>query len=93
MAKKKTKKETEVAKPVPHVDSTTARSDSDARVGAFVNVVKGKHKGRYGVLETVVTLGKDGYPDAVIVVSRDEHADRIVASYDDLVPAEAGERP
>jgi len=92
VAKKTSKKETK-ATPVPHVDSTTARSDSDARVGNFVTVAKGKHKGRYGVLETVVTLGKDGYPDAVIVVSRDERAERIVASYDDLVPAEAGERP
>ncbi len=76
-----------------HVDSTTARSDDDARVGQFARVVSGKHQGRYGVFDTVAEYNdKDGYPKTVILVTRDEHAERLVVNYSDLRPAEPGGR-
>lgn len=91
-AKKKEKKAKKAAKAVTHIDSTTARDDADARVGHFVQAISGEHKGRYGVLDSVATVGSDGYPSTVIVVTRDDDAEHIVVDYGDLVPAEAGER-
>jgi hypothetical protein len=76
-----------------HVDATTARSDDDALVGQFAKVVSGKHQGRYGVFDTVAEFDKqDGYPKTVILVTRDEHAERIVVNYSDLRPSLAGGR-
>lgn len=76
-----------------HVDSTTARSDNDALAGHFAKVVSGKHQGRYGVFDTVAEYNdQDGYPKRVILVTRDEHAERLVVNYSDLRPAEAGFR-
>jgi hypothetical protein len=90
MAKaKKTKK---AIKPITHIDSTNARDDLDARVGHFVQAVNGEHQGRYGVLDSVATVGTDGYPSSVVVVTRDDENEYIVVDYADLVPAEAGER-
>lgn len=89
MAKKKQKK---AVKPITHIDSTNARDDADARVGHFVQAVDGKHKGLYGVLDSIVTVGADGFPSTVIVTTRDDEAQRVIVDYADLVPAEAGER-
>jgi hypothetical protein len=76
-----------------HVDSTTARSDKDALVGQFARVESGKHQGRYGVFDTVAEYDKkDGYPKTVILVTRDEHAERLVVNYSDLRPALPGGR-
>lgn len=90
MAKKKEKKK--AAKAVTHIDSTNARDDLDARVGHFVQAVDGEHQGRYGVLDSVATVGKDGFPSTVVVVTRDDENEYIIVNYGDLVPAEAGER-
>ena len=76
-----------------HVDSTTARSDADVPVGTFAKVTKGKHQGRYGVVDTVVgELDKDGYPKKVLLRTRDSEAERLEVNYADLEPSVAGLR-
>lgn len=88
------KKKTETSKKAEAVEVTdlTARSDADVRVGRFCKVVGGDHDGRYGVYERTSTYGDDGYPDEVIVATRDEDSMRIVVPYSSLVPSEAGHR-
>ena len=75
-----------------HVDSTTARSDEDARVGQFAKVVSGKHQGRYGVFDHVSEYKTNGYPKKIVIFTRDEHNEPIVVDYKDARPAEAGFR-
>jgi hypothetical protein len=63
------------------------REDGAAVLGHFVEVVDGKHKGRYGVFEEVSTSGR-----GAIVRTRDNDSARITCDISDLVPAEAGRR-
>lgn len=64
----------------------TQPDDSQATVGAFVDVVEGEHEGRYGVLVEAHSL------DTAIVRTRDAASERIVTKYSELRPAEAGRR-
>jgi hypothetical protein len=77
-----TKKKKESVPEIP-VDS---RDDSDARIGGFVEVVSGEHEGRYGVL-----ISAPGFHSCV-VRTRDANSERLVVSYDQLIPADAGRR-
>ena len=82
-AKKETRKASnKKADPVP----TDPQEDSEAKVGAFVDIVDGEHKGRYGVLEEAPDQ------DHCIVRTRDAASERLVVKYDELRPAEAGKR-
>lgn len=91
-ATKTVTKEVPVVAPV-HVDDSTARSDEDARVGQFAKVISGEHAGRYGVLDTVATYNtENGYPDSVVLVTRDAASENLVVNYADLRPAVAGGR-
>ena len=69
-------------KEIP-VDPT---DDTQAVEGGFVNVVAGKHKGRYGVLISAPSF------DSCVVRTRDDASERLVLSYDELEPAEPGGR-
>jgi ribosomal protein S4E len=91
--KKETKKKTiKSTKKTAKHDFAVDTTDDNARIGQFVYVAKGKHEGRYGVLETVVTQDSDNWPETVVVVSRDDNAERIVVDYSDLLPADSGVR-
>ena len=74
------------------VQDVTARSDDDALVGHFVDVVDGDHKGRYGVLDSTSEPDADGYPSRGTVITRDQHNETINVKYADLRRAEAGRR-
>lgn len=63
------------------------REDSAAVLGHFVEVIKGDHKGRYGVFEEI---GND--EKTAVVRSRDADSLRFTCPVADLVPAEAGRR-
>ena len=70
------------------VDNRTARSDSDAYHGSWVDVVSGEHAGRRGALLETVESEADGYPKVVSVRTRD--ADNLVlhVAYKDVRPSE-----
>lgn len=83
--------------PVPPVPSAiedypAPRDDNDARVGKFARVVSGPFDGKYGVYVRALTFGADGYPDLVLLRTRDERGDMLQVSYADLRPAAAGGR-
>lgn len=68
------------------------RDDNDVLSGHFCEVVEGEHEGRYGVLESTGTLGIDGYPDEVVVATRDADSENILVPYAAIRPAESGRR-
>jgi hypothetical protein len=68
------------------------RDDNDVLSGHFCDVVDGPYAGRYGVLESTGTLGIDGYPDEVVVLTRDADAENILVSYADIRPSASGRR-
>ena len=89
------------SKPVPKVDQRdatvqvnehVARSDDDALLGHFVEVTGGKHSGRYGVLESAINPGSDGFPTDASVRTRDASVELLNVKYSDLKRAEAGRR-
>lgn len=68
------------------VSNFTRRSGNDALFGSFVDVVGGEHEGRRGHYFEDVSHGPDGYPDLVLVRSRDEHNEVLQAKYSDIRP-------
>ena len=82
-----------MAQPV-NPDNKYRRSDQDAPMNSFVDVVSGTYAGRYGVLERAATYntGTDGYPNTVIVRSRDARNELLVCNYTDLRPSVPGKR-
>jgi hypothetical protein len=85
-AKPKEAKPKKAEKKAPGPIPEPPLADDQAVVGAFVEVVKGDHKGRYGLLMEAHSL------DTAIVRTRDSASERIVTKYTDLIPAEAGRR-
>lgn len=96
MAEKKKEEKKEAPKkaaakkeePVP----VPLNASAEATPGHFVNVVKGEHKGIYGVIEEVFDYDDAGRPKTVVVVSRDADSAHYSVDYGDLEPAEAGQR-
>lgn len=81
----------QVAQPVDVIDNSTRRNDDDAVQGSFVDVVAGEHEGRRGSFEHVVTYNdKDGYPETVLIRSRDQRSEPLVVNYKDVRPASGG---
>jgi hypothetical protein len=74
------------------VTSNEARNDSDALYGHFARVTKGEHQGRYGVVESFVEHGSDGYPTKAILRTRDDDTARLTVPYDALERTRAGGR-
>lgn len=73
-------------KPVV-VNQYTRRSDNDALLGSWVDVVSGEHAGRRGAYVDDDTHGEDGYPERVIVRTRDAENELIVVNYSDIRPS------
>lgn len=69
------------------VDGRNRRSDEDALVGHFVDVVDGDHAGRRGAFERVLKYGEDGWPTQALVRSRDEFNELLTVAYKHLRPA------
>ena len=78
---------TPAAKPIV-VSNFTKRSDDDALLGSWVDVVSGDYAGRRGAY--VDDAGHDpqtGYPSQVIVRTRDAENELIVVDYGDIRPS------
>jgi hypothetical protein len=58
----------------------------------FCKVVAGPHQGRYGVFQSTANIGADGWPDQVVVRTRDAEDENIVVAYSDIRPDVAGRR-
>lgn len=69
------------------VDGRNKRSDDDAILHSFVNVVDGDHQGRMGAFERVLEYGEDGWPKRALVRTRDEFNELLSVAYDHLRPA------
>jgi hypothetical protein len=65
-------------------DGRNRRTDDDAKVGGFVDVVDGEHKGRFGAFERILEHGKDGWPSKALVRTRDEFNELLVVPYEHL---------
>jgi hypothetical protein len=68
------------------------RSDDDVLTNHFCRVIAGEYTGRYGVLQSTATLGVDGWPDLVVVRTRDAEDENIIVPYAAIRPDEAGKR-
>jgi hypothetical protein len=69
-----------------------ARSDDDVLTNSFCRVIAGPYTGRYGVFWSTANLGADGWPDEVVVRTRDAEDENIVVKYADIRPDVAGRR-
>lgn len=65
-------------------DGRNRRTDEDAKVGGFVDVVDGEHKGRWGAFLRIVKHGADGWPEQALVRTRDEFNEDLVVPYEHL---------
>lgn len=66
-------------------DGRNRRSDDDANVHGFVDVVAGEHKGRFGAIVQVLEHdAKTGYPARVLLRTRDEFNELLALAYSDV---------
>lgn len=77
----------EPPKPV-QVTNINRRSGDDALFGSFVDVVAGEHEGRRGHYFQDVSHGEDGYPDRVLVRTRDADNLTLEVGYDEVRPTD-----
>jgi hypothetical protein len=70
------------------VNNYNRRSGEDAILGTWVDVVSGEHQGRFGAYEDTSTWGDDGYPDEVLIRSRDSRNELLLVKYSDVRPSE-----
>lgn len=76
-----------VATPVK-VDNLTRRSDDDAMLGTFVDVINGPYAGRWGAyLDDLTNDPETGYPSVVLVRTRDADMLLIDVNYADIRPS------
>lgn len=73
-------------------DVMRRRTDDDVLTGGFATLIRGPYQGRTVVLQQTVTRGPDGYPDQVIVKTRDDRDEPLLVHYENLRPATAGGR-
>lgn len=64
------------------------RSDEDAILGSFVDVVDGEHQGRFGHFFDVVESDSNGFPVTALVRTRDSRSDVLSLPYESLRPSE-----
>lgn len=69
------------------VDNRTARSDDDAHLGAWVDVVSGEYAGRFGAYVATVSSDSTGYPDRIIIRTRDADNLLLEVAYSDVRPS------
>lgn len=91
--KKSAPKRSHHAKPAPHapviVDNRTRRSDDDAMLGSWVDIVAGEHQGRFGhYYDTASTDAATGYPGEVLVRTRDARNEILQVLYSQVRPSE-----
>jgi hypothetical protein len=58
----------------------------------FCRVIAGPYQGRYGVLQSTASISADGWPDRVVIRTRDAEDENIVVAYSDIRPDVAGRR-
>ena len=69
------------------VDNFTRRNDDDAILGSFVDVVDGPYKGRYAAyLDDLTNNPETGYPQKVLLRTRDADHMLIDVNYSDIRP-------
>jgi hypothetical protein len=75
--------------PVTMVDSRTRRSEDDAMLGSWVDVISGPDQGRFGAyVDTVHHDPQTGYPSVILIRSRDARNELLEVSYSDVRPSE-----
>lgn len=72
------------------VTNANRRSDDDCLHGHACRVVAGEHEGRYGVLQSTASVGKDGYPKDVVIHTFDEDGLSLTVPYADIRPSAPG---
>lgn len=80
---------TPAAAPVTMVSTAHRRSDEDALFGSWVDVVAGEYSGRFGAF--VATVSHDtvtGYPDVVVIRTRDADNLLVEVNYADVRPSD-----
>lgn len=70
------------------VGNQQRRSDDDAILNSFVDVVSGEHQGRYGVFFDVAESESNGFPKVALVRSRDAENEVLSVPYESLRPSE-----
>lgn len=79
---------TPVAPPVI-VNNYTVRSDDDALLGSWVDVISGPNQGRFGsYVDTVHHDKETGYPSVILIRSRDARNELLEVEYSDVRPSE-----
>jgi hypothetical protein len=68
------------------------RDDNDAVTDRFCQVVSGPYAGRYGVYLSTASLGTDGWPETIVVRTRDAEDENLVVNYSDCRPSVPGKR-
>lgn len=76
----------------PTGDVHRRRTDDDVLTGEWADVVGGPEAGRRVAFQRTVTVGEGGYPDQVVVRSRDDRDELLTVNYSDLRPATTGGR-
>jgi hypothetical protein len=69
------------------VGNQQKRSDDDAVLGSFVDVVDGEHQGRFGHFFDVADSEQGGFPKTVLVRTRDEFNEVLRVLYKHLRPS------
>lgn len=73
--------------PGRQVTHLNRRSDNDPILGSWVDVVSGPHQGRRGHYCDDIGFGQDGYPETVLVRSRDADNLLLPVAYSDIRPS------
>ena len=81
-------REARTVHPPVTVDNRTRRSDEDALLGSWVDVVSGQHAGRFGSYRETLTSGDDGYPSRILIRTRDAANELLEVDYSAVRPSE-----
>lgn len=83
----KATKATKATKEIEH------NPDQAPAIGTFCEVIGGPHDKRYGVYHNTVEWDPTGgYPQTIVLRTRDDNEDLLHVSYKDVRPATAGRR-
>lgn len=72
------------------ITNANRRSDDDCLHLHACRVIAGEHEGRYGVLRETSSVGKDGYPDEVVMHTFDAEGETLTVKYADIRPDAPG---
>lgn len=74
------------AQPVV-VDNLTKRSDDDTLLGGWLDIVSGEYSGRFGTYVATVSHDGSGYPETIVVRTRDADNLLVEVAYSDTRPS------